>query len=139
VPAEELIRFMDGLETITPSVGDALEAAGEPRTPDMEMPVLWMSSVGHAVARTLPTLAPEAQRALFDAIERGMASGGELLRTALATGLLEALAHDMDRAVVPRDLVTPLLGTGARAYLNAWETFTLGEGQRDSDRELADP
>jgi hypothetical protein len=127
VSAEEFTRFMDGLETITRSVGDALEAEGESRTPDMEVPVLWMSSVGHAVAGTLPTLAPETRRALFHAIERGMASGGELLRTALATGLLEALAHDMDRAVVPRDLVTPLLGTGSRAYLDAWERFTHGE------------
>jgi hypothetical protein len=127
VSAEEFTRFMDGLETITRSVGDALEADGEPRTPDMEMPVLWMSSVGHSVAGTLPTLAPEAQRALFDVIERGMVSGGELLRTALATGLLEALAHDMDRAVVSRDLVTPLLGTASRAYLDAWDSFTLGE------------
>jgi hypothetical protein len=127
VSAEEFTRFMDGLETITRSVGDALEADGEPRTPDMEVPVLWMSSVGHAVAGVLPALAPEEQRALFDAIERGMASGGELFRTALATGLLEALAHDMDRAVVPRDLVTPLLGTSSRAYLDAWDSFTLGE------------
>ena len=31
------------------------------------------------------------------------------------------------RAVVPRDLVTPLLGTGSRAYLDAWDSFTLGE------------
>ena len=125
--ADEFSRFMDGLSAITPAIGDALEADGEPRAPEMEMPVLWMSSVGHAVAATLPTLSPSAQRAVLDAVERGMVSGGELLRTALATGLLEALALDMDRAVVPRDLVTPLLGTSSRAYLDAWDDFTLGE------------
>jgi hypothetical protein len=127
VSAEEFTRFMEGLAAITPAVGDALEADGEPRTPDMEMPVLWMSSVGHAVAATLPALAPDAQRAVFDAVERGMSSGGELLRTALATGFLEALAHDMDRAAVPRELVTPLLGRSSRAYLDAWDSFTLGD------------
>jgi hypothetical protein len=127
VSAEEFSRFMDGLSAITPAVGDALEADGEPRSPDMETPVLWMSSVGHAVAATLPTLSPEAQRAVLGVVERGMTSGGELLRTALATGLLEALAHDMDRAVVSRELVAPLLGRRSRAYLDAWDDFTLGE------------
>ncbi len=124
--AEEFSRFMDGLSAITPAVGDALEADDEPRTPDMETPVLWMSSVGHAVAATLPTLSPEAQRAVLGVVEHGLASGGELLRTALATGLLEALAHDMDRKVVSRGLVTPLLGPSSRAYLEAWDDFTLG-------------
>lgn len=129
---EELNRFMDALSAIAPAVGDALETDGEPRTPDMEMPVLWMSSVGHAVSATLPTLSPEAQRAVLDVVERGMASGGELLRTALATGLLEALAHDMDRAVIQRQLVTPLLGPSSRAYLEAWDDFTLGDSSSET-------
>jgi len=127
VSTDEFSSFMDGLSAITPAIGDALEADGESSAPDMEMPVLWMSSVGHAIAATLPTLSPAVQRAVLDAVERGMASGGELLRTALATGLLEALAHDMDRAVVPSELVIPLLGTRSRAYLDAWDDFTLGE------------
>jgi hypothetical protein len=127
VSAEEFTRFVAGLDAITPAVGDALEADGEPRSPDMEMPVLWMSSVGHAISAVLPALPHESQRAVFDAVERGMASGGELLRTALATGLLEALVHDVDRAVVPRELVEPFLGSRSRAYLEAWDTFTLGE------------
>lgn len=125
--AEEFMRFTERLATITPAIGDALEADGEQRTPDMEMPVLWMSGVGHAVAAALPGLPAASQRAVLDLVEDGMASGSELLRTALATGLLEALANDMDRARVPRDLVVPFLGAQSKAYLDAWDAFTLGD------------
>jgi hypothetical protein len=127
VSTEEFTRFVEKLAAITPAIGDALEADGEQRTPDMEMPVLWMSSVGHAVAAVLPALPAATRVAVLDVVEGGMASGSEPLRTAVATGLLEALAHDMDRARVPRDLVAPLLGAQSRAYLDAWDTFTLGE------------
>lgn len=125
--AEEFTRFADRLAAITPTIGDALEADGEQTTPDMEMPVLWMSGVGHAVAEALPGLPVAAQRAVFDVIENGMASGTELLRTAVATGLLEALANDMDRARGLRALVVPLLGAQSKAYLQAWDSFTLGD------------
>lgn len=124
---EEFTRFNERVAAITPEIGDALEADGEQRTPDMEMPVLWMSGVGHAVAATLPGLPAAAQRAIFEVVEDAMASGTDLLRTAVATGLLEALTNDMDRARVPRDLVEPLLGAQSRAYLDAWNSFTLGE------------
>jgi hypothetical protein len=124
--AEEFTRFAGRLAAITTAIGDGIEADGEPRSPDMEMPVLWMSSVGHAISAVLPTLPPDSQRAVFAAVEHGMVSGGELLRTAIATGLLEAIAHDVDRARVPRELVTPLLGPQSRAYLEAWDAFTLG-------------
>lgn len=130
--AEELARFAARLAATTPAIGDALEADDEERAPDMEMPVLWMSAVGHAVAAVLPTLSASGQRAVLDVVEDGMASGGELLRTAVATGLLEALAHDMDRSRVPRDLVEPLLGEQSRAYLTEWDAFTLGEPSPES-------
>ena len=124
--AEELARFNDRLAAVPSAIGDALEADGEERTPDMEMPVLWMSSVGHAIAAVLPSLPAASQRAVLDLVEDQMASGSELLRTAVATGLLEALAHDMDRARVPRNLVLSLLGGQSRAYLDAWDAFTRG-------------
>ena len=38
----------------------------------------------------------------------------------------EPLLPDMDRAVVPRTLVLPLLGAQSRAYLEAWDACTLG-------------
>lgn len=157
--ADELGGFMDELERLAPAVGAALEADDEPRRPDMELPVLWMGALGHAIARSLSELSEDRQRAVFDLVERGMRSGGVLLRTALATGLLEALATDMDRGVVSRDLVAGLLGDRSRGYLDAWDEFTLGEstlgrragpkpqrgaaesdgGQRDRDREPPDP
>lgn len=125
--AEEFARFIDELDKTAPAIGDALQADEGERTPDMEIPVLWMSSVGHAVSSTLVAMADDQQRAIFDEVESGMRSGGELLRTALATGLLEAIANDMDRGIVPRDLVATLLGAHSRAYLEAWDQFTLGE------------
>jgi hypothetical protein len=125
--AEEFTKFAGSLSAITTAIGDGVEADGEPRSPDMEMPVLWMSSVGHAISAALPSLPQDSQRAVFAAVEDGMASGTELLRTAIATGLLEAIGHDVDRARVPRELVTPLLGPRSRAYLEEWDAFTLGE------------
>lgn len=125
--AEEFTKFAGSLAAITTAIGDGVEADGEPRSPDMEMPVLWMSSVGHAISAALPSLPQDSQRAVFAAVEDGMVSGSELLRAAIATGLLEAIGHDVDRARVPRELVTPLLGPRSRAYLEEWDAFTLGE------------
>jgi hypothetical protein len=125
--AEEFTKFARSLAAITTAIGDGVVAAGEPRSPDMEVPVLWMSSVGHAISAALSSLPQDSQRAVFAAVEHGMVSGSELLRTAIATGLLEAIAHDVDRSRVPRELVTPLLGPRSRAYLDEWDAFTLGE------------
>ena len=124
---EEFTGFIEELTAITPALGDTLAGNDEPRLPDMDTPVLWMSSVGHALAVVLPGLTSTSQHALFAVVERGMSSGSELLRTTVATGLLEALTHDMDRAVVARSLVLPLLGVQSRAYLDAWDTYTRGD------------
>lgn len=125
---EELSRFAERLAAIAPSIGDLLEADGEQPTPDPELPVLWLSSVGHAVAGALPGLTDAARRKIFGVVEEVMVSGTETLRTAVATGLLEALASDMDRSPALRGLAVPLLGTRSRAYLDAWDDFTLGGG-----------
>jgi hypothetical protein len=122
----ELEQLAVRIERLTPLIGDALEDDGEPRTPDLEIPISWMGYLGHAIARSLDRLAPETARAVFDLLDEALASGSKLTGEAVATGLLEALANDLDRGVVTRDQLAPLLGPHSRAYLRAWDEFTLG-------------
>lgn len=130
---DDLERFSSRLEQITPLVGAALEADDVPRTPDVETPTLWLADVGHAVAGTLGSLPPEAAEAVFGLIEEVLRTGSEPIRTAVATGLLEALAGDLDRGVVTQEQLAPLLGPESRAYLRAWDEYTLGHSRWDAD------
>jgi len=119
----EFDEFGDELGRIAPEV---MRALGDGAAPDHEIPISWMGSVGKAVADTLNRLAPEVRADVFQLVERHLARGSELMRTAVATGLLEVVASEVSGGRLDGPELARLLGPESRAYIDAWDQFTLG-------------
>jgi hypothetical protein len=124
----ELEQFARDLYAAAPGLR---EATREDADPDPEMPTVWMGDAGRAVAHALGNLPDDARRAVFGVVERAMTSGSEQLSTWVATGLLEALAGAVSRHELDPGLLAGLLGPESRAYIDAYDEFTLGRSSLD--------
>ena len=127
----EFDEFIGAVLQIAPGVGEQLEADGDGVEPDLEIPVVWMAFVGRALSATLDQLSVPQQRAVFDVIERHLAGGSQLMKDAVATGLLEALASEVSSGRLSGPRLAALLGPRSRAYIDAWDQFTLGRSSLD--------
>lgn len=127
----ELDDFARDLLTAAPAVGDALTEMGEELAPDPEMPTVWMGDAGQALANTLDQLSQEQQRAAFSVVEHHLATGSQLMKNCVATGLLEALASEVSGGRLDGPRLAALLGPESRAYIDAWDQFTLGRSSLD--------
>lgn len=123
---KEIVDFYDALEALTPVLGDAVEAEGEQREPDLELNVAWMARVGHAIVTCLPQLREETAIGVFDLVERTLREGSQPIQDAVATGMLEAISNDLDLGRVTHARLAALIGPESRAYLLAWDEFTTG-------------
>lgn len=99
--------------------------------PDAELPTVWAGDAGRALADALPALSPTGRAAAFDAVERAVASADERLSTVVCTGLLEALAGRVSAGELDPALLAASLGPASRAYVDAWDEFTLGRSSLD--------
>jgi hypothetical protein len=131
---DEFHGFARDLAAAAPDVVVALRAAGEDIAPDLEVPTLWMGAVGHAIAQALPRLDPATRTTVFGLVERLLGTGSELTRTALTTGLLEAVAAEVSAGRLSGPDVAAVLGPRSRAYIDAWDEFSLGRSSLGDER-----
>lgn len=113
------------LAACSPSIAQAIDAR-DLREPDLEIPTLWAAFVGRALASAWAGLGAAERTAAMGVVETHLTAGSELLSTAVATGLLEALASEVSaRRIDGPDLATHL-GPRSREFLDAYDQFTLG-------------
>lgn len=127
----DLDGFAAALFAAAPTVREKLRLAGDDELPDHDMPTIWMGDAGRALAQALGELPEDQRRAAFDVVERGMDPASARLSTWVATGLLEALAGAVSRGDLDPALLASLLGRESRAYVDAWDQFTLGRSSLD--------
>ncbi|MGH3348734.1 MAG: DUF7674 family protein [Nocardioides sp.] len=122
----ELDDFADSLFQAVPAMKHALRSRGDEAEPDHEIPVLWLGTVGRALVAVLPQL-DEAQAATaFEIVERYVEGGSSSMKDALCTGLLEAVADEVSAGRLDGPTLAALLGPESRAYVDAWDQFSLG-------------
>jgi hypothetical protein len=119
-------RFGGDLVAAAPPLADRLARDGVPLVPDLEIPVVWVGHLGTSLLGCLDELDDTERSAAFAVVERGLVNDSELLRTAVATGLLEVLASAVSGGRLDGARLAALLGPESRAYLDAWDAFTLG-------------
>lgn len=129
--SNEYADLIAALVRVAPDIEADLRAQGSSIEPDLEIPTLWMGDVGRAVAHVLDQLSPGARRAVFDVVERYLAGGSERMKDAVATGLLEAVASEVSAGRLDGPALATLLGPASRAYLDAWDQFSLGRSSLD--------
>lgn len=127
----EFDEFADELIRIAPGLEPALRARDEDVRPDPETPILWMGAAGSAVAKSMDTLDEETLHRIFDLAERLLATGSQSLKNGVATGFLEALASAVSSGRIDGPRLAGFLGPKSRAYLDAWDQFTIGHSTLD--------
>lgn len=127
----ELDHFVDDLLAVAPAIATDLETEGYDVRPDLEIPTAWGGWVGHSTCRVFASLDPGDRARLFAVVERYLVGGSEATSTVVATGFLEAVAHAVSRGEVPGPDLATVLGPHSRAYLDAYDQFTLGRSSLD--------
>ena len=127
----ELDDFIDELLLVVPAIGTSLESWGYDVRPDLEIPTSWAGSVGATVARLFPGLEVADRARVFAVVERFLASGSQLTQDCVATGFLEALANGVSSGRIDGPALAEVLGPESRAYLDAWDQFTMGRSTLD--------
>ncbi len=117
--ARELLR-------LAPEVGEAMVAAGDDVSPDLEIPVAWKGSVGSALPTAFPRLSPGVRADAFALVERHLAGGSELMQAAVTTGLLESVASAVSGGRVRGPELAAVLGPRSREFVDAWDEYSLG-------------
>ena len=72
-----------------------------------------------------------ADRRVFALVERHLAGGSQSMRNGVATGFLEALASAVSSGRLDGPFLAGFLGPESRAYLDAWDQFTIGHSTLD--------
>ncbi|MDH2388700.1 MULTISPECIES: DUF7674 family protein [Streptomyces] len=81
-----------------------------------------LGALGRVFAERVDEFTPQQRQEVLRIVERIQASGGEVDRTAVATGFLEALLNAWDRGFDLRS-IWPDMGRESRAYCLAWNRF----------------
>lgn len=118
--------FARELFRLAPEVGQAMVAAGDDVSPDLEIPVAWMGSVGSALGSAFAELPADVRSEVFALVERYLVRGSELMRTAVTTGLLESVASAVSGGRVRGPELAEVLGPRSREFLDAWDDYSLG-------------
>lgn len=127
----DLHTLAPDLAACAPALARAIDD-GALREPDVEIPVLWAAFVGRALAGAWRQLAPAERAAALGVVERHLARGTELTATAVSTGLLEALASEVSSGRIDGSDLAEHLGPESRAFLDAYDEFTIGRSSLES-------
>ena len=118
-------EYLERLTRMAPALGDCVARLAASWAPESPPLTILFSEVGDAIASHLAQMPRDLQQKLFAEIERGISSQNDELRTALTTGLIEALVGRSDKQP---ELVAELeLLFGARSLKHAREWRDFGK------------
>jgi hypothetical protein len=116
---EYLRKLASGVPALEDQLARSLHGWGADQPPVTVV----FADLGNAIAENIGILPDAALRTIFATVEVGMTTSDDVLRTAVATGLVEALVSTAD---AKRDLwkdLDKLLGPASRKHAIAWRNF----------------
>ncbi len=108
---EELIKTSDLLQ-------NELKDTYDDWLPDAPPVIIIFAALGHAIAHHFDQI--DSKEFLFQQIESAMISENQLLKTAVATGLLEALVAETGQTNTLWQQIEKLLGKYSKAHARCW-------------------
>ncbi|MEJ7832393.1 MAG: hypothetical protein WKF79_05720 [Nocardioides sp.] len=128
---DQFDEFADELLRTAPQVAQELRRGEDDVRPDPEFPGSWLSTAGRAVVRCFDRLDESRRVAVLAMVERHLATGTQPMKDAVATEFLEALASAVSGHRLDGPTLARYLGKESRAYLDAWDQFTMGRSTLD--------
>jgi len=118
-PLDYLRSLVAGVPALNAAFNRCLQNWGTETPPT----TIIFAEVGDAIAENLAALPNEARRKIFAVIEEGMVSQDTALSTAMATGLVEALAASADKKPDLWTEFESLFGAASMRHAVAWRNF----------------
>jgi hypothetical protein len=118
-PLEYLRTLVAGVPALDSALNRCLQSWGAETPPA----TIAFAEVGDAITENLAALPNEARQKIFAAVEEGMVSQDSALRTAMATGLVEALVASADKKPNLWIEFESLLGVASLKHATAWRNF----------------
>ena len=127
---EEAATFLRDIVCLLPGVGQKLDVCRKHWLPEPPPTTVLFSEVGGAIAEQLDELADDVCLRVFSRIEEGMISVDAQLRTAVATGLVEAMVTSSDANRELWHKIRRWFGPCSLKHAEAWRGFGVVEGYR---------
>ena len=102
-----------------------------------DIPIVGFGTLGSTMMGKRHELDDDVKQRFFAKAEELLANGDDETQTAVATGLLEAVANAAERAGIPRSRLYEWLGPESQAFVTAWDEFdetTIGTSPGDQER-----
>jgi hypothetical protein len=119
LPLEYLRKFASEAPGLDEALTECVKE-WEPETPPI---TIAFAQVGHAIAEHLDSYDISTTKRVFRMIEEAMASRDEVLATAMATGLVEAIVTASDKREGLWKKLELLFGSQSLKHANAWRNF----------------
>jgi hypothetical protein len=119
-PTQKCLQTLIGITPVIDRSVECLVSSWSPETPPV---TVVFSQIGDAIADHLVQMPTDVQQALFAEIERGMCSQDVDLRTAVATGLIEALVGKSDKQPGLFAQLEKLFGPASTKHALEWQKF----------------
>lgn len=87
-----------------------------------DLPVMLFGEIGRSIAINLSVLSKNDRQYIFTCIKEGMVNGEEILKSYIATGLLESMYNTSQEAQNWVDIKKDLDSESLK-YINAWINF----------------
>lgn len=118
------IEYLKRFGEIHHSISKAIRNEFADWEPEPPPNTVVMSAIGHTIATHAKEMSSSELEAIFREVERQLIEGSESIRSAVATGLLEALLHVESDKQFDFKVVVSYLGPRSVEYCREWDRFT---------------
>ena len=117
------IDYLQSLASGVSALNDKLNQCFRSWEPDMPPATVIFAELGDSISEHLTVMPADVRREIFARIENGMTSSDEVLRTAVATGLIEAFVSSADKNQELWEQFEKLLGPASLKHAVVWRRF----------------
>jgi hypothetical protein len=117
------LRYLQNLVSGVPILQETLSGSLNDYATERPPIVLVFADVGAAIADNLPHFSEQLRQRIFRGVEGGMTGSDIELKTAMATGLIEALVAKSDAKPELWLEFEKLLGAESMRYAETWRKF----------------
>jgi hypothetical protein len=111
------------LMRLSPGAHDAGKSVLNSWNPEQPPPTVLFSAIGKGIVRCFDLMPEDVKRAVFKEIETGMKAEDEDLMQAVATGVIEGMIAEADKAAGLWEKIEPYLEEVSHSHATGWRKF----------------
>lgn len=117
------LEYLRGLTANVVTLNASLDQCLRSWSPAVPPDTVVFARIGDSISEAFPSLSSDERRRIFAAIETGVVSPDEALRTAMVTGMVESLVANTDRKPELWSEFEKLFGPASLKHAVWWRDF----------------